>query len=250
MAAPRACDGHAVAELDGVSGRWWPQFDTFMGLGVTVTEDVNTREKTIVNVAPTGPASAAGVVRGMKLLAVDGRPATKLSLSSVRDALGGEEGTSVALKGTDPGCTSAPTRTRAELLTWLTAMCAAVQFEADAPTDIDVERQQYSVRRQVCALPVALWYAPDYGHDPIRAGGANSSRECQRSVLGRGRPGTACSALHRGAGHEGRRQTPPDCPCRCGIRGARKAGDTTRLPAVRAGCGGPSPCVDQRLLAC
>jgi len=70
--------------------------DKVAGIGVVVhRESVG---HSISKVVPNGPAAAAGVSEGDRLVAVDGEPTEKKSLADVVKSLRGDEGTQVLLK--------------------------------------------------------------------------------------------------------------------------------------------------------
>lgn len=63
----------------------------YYGIGVTVEQGI------ITNVRPGGPAEKAGLRVGDTLISVDGRPVKGMPLPDLRDALRGEDGTTVTV---------------------------------------------------------------------------------------------------------------------------------------------------------
>ena len=70
---------------------------TYVGIGVTVTQDVETGQITLLNPTEGGPADLAGVKSEDILLEVDGEAVTGQDLNAVVSRIKGEEGTAVTL---------------------------------------------------------------------------------------------------------------------------------------------------------
>ena len=70
---------------------------TYVGIGVTVTQDVKTGQITLLNPTEGGPADLAGVKSEDILLEVDGEAVTGQDLNAVVSRIKGEEGTAVTL---------------------------------------------------------------------------------------------------------------------------------------------------------
>lgn len=68
--------------------------NSYVGIGVTVRQEED-GSLTVIDVLPSGPAHAAGVLKEDVFSAVDGTDCTGMSLTELRELIRGEEGTTV-----------------------------------------------------------------------------------------------------------------------------------------------------------
>jgi len=71
--------------------------EKFSGTGIVIGSDDKTKEITVNNVVPDGPADRAGVQQDDLITAIDGLPTKGLSIDQASSHLRGKEGTKVSL---------------------------------------------------------------------------------------------------------------------------------------------------------
>lgn len=86
--------------------------NSYVGIGVTVSQNPETKEFEIVQVEPNGGAKAAGIQPGDVLLTVAGKDISQLSLEQARSLIRGEENTTVVIQVRRDGETYGYTVTR------------------------------------------------------------------------------------------------------------------------------------------
>lgn len=118
-------DAAAAAIIDSLGDRWSyyipaSEYDAhleqlgnaYVGIGVTVSQDPETKEFEIVQVEPNGGAKAAGILPGDILITVDGKDLSKIGLDETKKLIRGEENTQVVVQVRRDGKTYGYTVTR------------------------------------------------------------------------------------------------------------------------------------------
>ena len=118
-------DAAAAAIIDSLGDRWSyyipaSEYDAhleqlgnaYVGIGVTVSQDPETKEFEIVQVEPNGGAKAAGILPGDILITVDGKNLSKIGLDEAKKLIRGEENSQVVVQVRRDGKTFGYTVTR------------------------------------------------------------------------------------------------------------------------------------------
>lgn len=103
-------DAAATAMVDSLGDKWSyyipaSQYDSYMhqmensyvGIGVTIQEDEESKGILVLQVAPGSGAEAAGIVPGDLIIRVEEQTVAEIGMDAAADRISGEEGTSVSV---------------------------------------------------------------------------------------------------------------------------------------------------------